>query len=164
MRDHRLPNPTDQISVSYEYGENSESDLIEIEGLLQNDEGYIIGRIGNELLRHKTDTHLITIAPTGAGKTSGSIIPNLIDHPGSAFIVDIRGETLEKTATAKAAVTQGGKLNIISNCSSVYIDLKRSVLNAWFIYPSTPIEFHINPMMLIIQKAILGLVDVVVIK
>ncbi|MEL7121250.1 MAG: type IV secretory system conjugative DNA transfer family protein [Bacteroidota bacterium] len=72
-----------------------------IDELLENEEGYIVGRIGNELLRYKTDAHLLTIAPTGGGKGTGLIIPNLLDHEGSAVVVDIRGETVATTATAR---------------------------------------------------------------
>lgn len=68
---------------------------------MNTDEGYIVGRLENELLRFKTDAHLLTISPTGGGKGTGLIIPNLLDHPGSAFVIDIRGETVAKTATAR---------------------------------------------------------------
>jgi type IV secretion system protein VirD4 len=72
-----------------------------IQALLENPDGYVVGRFNNELLRFNTDAHLLTISPTGGGKTTGSIIPNLLDHTGSAFVIDIRGETVAKTANAK---------------------------------------------------------------
>jgi len=72
-----------------------------VEILLENDEGYIVGRINNELLHLKTDAHLIATSPTGGGKGTGLIIPNLLAHSGSVFIIDIRGETVAKTANAR---------------------------------------------------------------
>lgn len=42
--------------------------------LLADDEGFVVGRIENEMLRLKTDAHLVTVAPTGAGKGRGVVI------------------------------------------------------------------------------------------
>lgn len=69
--------------------------------LLNTEQGYIVGRMGDELLRYKTDAHLLTVAPTGGGKGTGLILPNLFDHPGSSFVLDIKGETVAQTATAR---------------------------------------------------------------
>ena len=99
-----LPDPPDPKAKGLidhqrlEFDPNSKSG---IETLLDTAEGYIVGRLENELLRYKTDAHLLTISPTGGGKGTGLIIPNLLDHPGSAFVIDIRGETVAKTATAR---------------------------------------------------------------
>jgi Type IV secretory system Conjugative DNA transfer len=41
---------------------------------------------------------LITIAPPGAGKTRGFVIPNLLTFQGSVIILDIKGECYEQTA------------------------------------------------------------------
>src|SRR5262249_47199105 len=38
------------------------------------------------------DGHLMTIAPTGAGKGVGVIIPTLLTFTGSAIVTDIKGE------------------------------------------------------------------------
>lgn len=74
-----------------------------IEALLTSSEGYIVGRMGDQLMRlpRTTDAHLITVAPTGEGKGIGTVLPNLLDHPGSVFVVDIRGETIAKTAALR---------------------------------------------------------------
>jgi hypothetical protein len=47
-----------------------------------------------------------TSAPTGAGKGVGAVIPNLIDYPGSAFILDLKGENYAVTARARRAAGQ----------------------------------------------------------
>lgn len=104
MSDLILPNsldPTAKGLIDHERLEFYPNSKSGIEALLNTDEGYIVGRLENELLRFKTDAHLLTISPTGGGKGTGLIIPNLLDHPGSAFVVDIRGETVAKTATAR---------------------------------------------------------------
>lgn len=81
------------------------------QSLFEAEEGYIVGRIGNEFLRLKTDAHLLTVSPTGGGKGTGLIIPNLLAHPGSAVVIDIRGETVAKTALARRL--QGHKVIVV---------------------------------------------------
>jgi type IV secretion system protein VirD4 len=44
------------------------------------------------------EQHLITIAPTGAGKGVSCIIPTLLRYPGSCVVVDIKGEAAAVTA------------------------------------------------------------------
>lgn len=43
------------------------------------------------------DRHLLTIAPTGAGKGRGVIIPNLLRFEGSVIVIDPKGETWHVT-------------------------------------------------------------------
>ncbi len=38
------------------------------------------------------DQHVLTAAPTGAGKGIGCVIPNLLRYPGSAVVLDLKGE------------------------------------------------------------------------
>jgi type IV secretion system protein VirD4 len=49
---------------------------------------------------------MLTCAPTGAGKGIGAVIPNLLDYPGSAFVLDFKGETYAATARARRAMGQ----------------------------------------------------------
>lgn len=42
--------------------------------------------------------HLVTVAPTGAGKGRSCIIPTLLRYPGSCVVVDIKGEAAAVTA------------------------------------------------------------------
>lgn len=51
-----------------------------------------------QLLVHEGDTHLITIAPTGAGKGRSGVIPALLTHTGPSLTVDIKGENYLVTA------------------------------------------------------------------
>ena len=42
--------------------------------------------------------HILTCTPTGAGKGIGAVIPNLLDCPGSVFVLDLKGENYAVTA------------------------------------------------------------------
>jgi type IV secretory pathway TraG/TraD family ATPase VirD4 len=46
----------------------------------------------------QTEKHMVTIAGTGAGKSTGALIPNLCIHEGSALIIDPKGELAAVTA------------------------------------------------------------------
>lgn len=48
--------------------------------------------------------HVITVAPTGAGKGIGQVIPNLLEYPGSALVLDVKGENAAITAHARRAL------------------------------------------------------------
>lgn len=44
---------------------------------------------------------LITIASPGTGKSQGQVIPNLLMYPGSAVVLDVKGELWEATAAER---------------------------------------------------------------
>jgi type IV secretion system protein VirD4 len=50
-----------------------------------------------EPILYSEDRHLLTIAPTGAGKGRGVIIPNLLRFEGSVIVIDPKGETWHVT-------------------------------------------------------------------
>lgn len=50
--------------------------------------------------------HVLTVAPTGAGKGVGAVIPNLLTYEGSAIVLDIKGENYAITARARAGMGQ----------------------------------------------------------
>jgi len=54
----------------------------------------------------QTEKHMVTIAGTGAGKSTGALIPNLCIHEGSALIIDPKGELA--TVTARRRGNGGG--------------------------------------------------------
>src|SRR3546814_9573 len=72
--------------------------------LAQNGEGLLIGRDrkSGKLLRYAGPAHLLTIAPTRTGKGVGTIIPNLLDYPGSVICIDPKGENARFTARRRA--------------------------------------------------------------
>lgn len=50
--------------------------------------------------------HCLLIAPTGAGKGVGFVIPNLLSYKGSAVVLDVKGENYEKTARFREKMGQ----------------------------------------------------------
>jgi type IV secretion system protein VirD4 len=55
-----------------------------------------LGRLGNPVVSGD-DSHLMTIAPTGAGKGRDVIIPNLLSYDGSVVVFDPKGENYDVT-------------------------------------------------------------------
>lgn len=53
---------------------------------------------GSQPLYFNGNESLITFGAPGTGKTQGQVIPNLLRYPGSAFVLDVKGELWEKTA------------------------------------------------------------------
>lgn len=54
--------------------------------------GFIVGKFDGRFIRFNKPGHMITFAPTRSGKGIGHVIPNLLDHPGSVVVNDIKGE------------------------------------------------------------------------
>lgn len=52
-------------------------------------------------LHYSGDRHLLTIAPTRTGKGVSAIIPNLLTYPGSALVIDPKGENACLTAARR---------------------------------------------------------------
>jgi type IV secretion system protein VirD4 len=59
-----------------------------------------------DALTYGGDGHLLTIAPTGAGKGVGAIIPALLTYPGSIIVTDIKGENYQVTARHRREMGQ----------------------------------------------------------
>ena len=51
--------------------------------------------------------HVMTIAPTGAGKGTTSIIPNLLTWPDSVFVIDPKGENILYTVSQRHKLNAG---------------------------------------------------------
>lgn len=60
--------------------------------------GYFPESEGVLALQYKGDRHLLTVAPTRAGKGVSAIIPNLLTYRGSALVIDPKGENALITA------------------------------------------------------------------
>src|SRR5579872_747865 len=59
-----------------------------------------------ELITYAGDGHLITFAPTAAGKTSGPVICNALKHPGQLIVLDMKGEIFAATAEVRRDMGQ----------------------------------------------------------
>ncbi|MCR5943926.1 type VI secretion protein [Ochrobactrum sp. XJ1] len=65
--------------------------------------GFLLGKTGKpdaqgQHIVSAKFPHCLLVAPTGAGKTVGFVIPNLLTYLGSAVVLDVKGECFEKTA------------------------------------------------------------------
>jgi len=49
-------------------------------------------------LRYGGDGHSMVVAPPGAGKGVGFVVPNLVSYPGSMIVIDPKGENARQTA------------------------------------------------------------------
>lgn len=52
------------------------------------------------------DRHVVTVAGSRAGKSSTVLVPNLLRYPGSALVLDPKGELARATAQAREAMGQ----------------------------------------------------------
>lgn len=57
-------------------------------------------------LHYGGDRHLLTVAPTRAGKGVSAIIPNLLTYEGSATVIDPKGENALITGAQRVAMGQ----------------------------------------------------------
>jgi type IV secretion system protein VirD4 len=77
---------------------------------LTGDEGFRLGTFheGKEeaAIRYAGPRHLLTVAPTRAGKGVAAIVPNLLTYRGSALVIDPKGENALITAKRRAALGQ----------------------------------------------------------
>ncbi len=55
---------------------------------------------------YEREGHLMTIAPTGAGKGTGCIIPTLLRHQGPVIVIDPKGENAAVTARRRKELGQ----------------------------------------------------------
>ncbi|TKT85261.1 type IV secretory system conjugative DNA transfer family protein [Dyadobacter frigoris] len=55
-----------------------------------------------ELIYHDMNAHLCTISRTGGGKGVSSVIPNLLDYPGSMVVLDLKGDLSAVTARGRS--------------------------------------------------------------
>ena len=62
------------------------------------DTGFPIGWKDDRMLYDRSGLHKLVVAPTGAGKSTGFVIPALLTHQGSAFVIDIKRELYHVTA------------------------------------------------------------------
>ena len=59
-----------------------------------------------EAIRSGGDQHLLTVAPTGAGKGVSCVIPALLEYPGSVVAFDPKGELWRVTARRRRELDQ----------------------------------------------------------
>lgn len=69
--------------------------------------GFMLGELegSGENIHFTGDGSLITVGAPSSGKSLCHVMQNLIDHKGSAIVLDIKGEIYEQTAAARAEVS-----------------------------------------------------------
>lgn len=68
---------------------------------LQDSHGFAVGRLHTGKgydSRLRYGGHVLTIAPNGSGKGIGTVIPTLLEYPGSTIVLDVKGENYAVTA------------------------------------------------------------------
>src|SRR3984893_17354979 len=60
--------------------------------------GVLLGRLGNDYLRHDGPEHVMAFAPTRSGKGVGLVVPTLLSWTESVVVHDIKGENWQLTA------------------------------------------------------------------
>lgn len=65
-----------------------------------------LGRSGGNLIGVDDPRHLMTVAGSRAGKSKSCLVPNLYLWPGSAVVIDPKGEVAMMTAERRAAAGQ----------------------------------------------------------
>ncbi len=74
--------------------------------MLGSARGLLLGRERQRLLRFSGEGHVLTVAPTRAGKGVSAVIPTLLDYPGSVLVTDPKGENYAVTARWRRALGQ----------------------------------------------------------
>lgn len=91
---------------------------------LTGSRGYLIGKFEERFVRFHKAGHLITFAPTRSGKGVGHVIPNLLDHPGSVVVNDIKGENFAITGRHRATFSKVVTFAPFADKSSCYNPLE----------------------------------------
>src|SRR5579862_872895 len=82
--------------------------------------GHFQPDVTGDLVTYSGEGHLITFAPTGAGKTSGPVICNALKHPGQLIVLDMKGEVYAATAHARRAM--GQKVHVLDLRDGAHTD------------------------------------------
>ncbi|URW75876.1 conjugal transfer protein TraG [Sphingomonas donggukensis] len=88
-------------------------------GLLDG-KGVVLGRFGQDYLRHDGPEHVLCFAPTRSGKGVGLVIPTLLTWPGSTVVHDIKGENWTLTAGYRARFGRVLRFDPTDRASAAY--------------------------------------------
>jgi type IV secretion system protein VirD4 len=67
-----------------------------------------LGALGERLIGVSDDRHMMTVAGSRAGKGVSTIIPNLLEYPGSILVIDPKGENARITAGRRGKGSSAG--------------------------------------------------------
>jgi type IV secretion system protein VirD4 len=101
---------------------------------------FILGNLPNTGMLYSNQFeymgHVLTCAPTGAGKGVGAVIPHLLTYKGSAVVLDIKGENYAVTAEQRRRM---GHTVVLIDPFKIVLDATRASYN-WLarLNPSDP--------------------------
>src|SRR5262249_49649747 len=72
--------------------------IAEIEALKYETGDILLGKFNGQRLGYMDDKPMVTVASARSGKSSTVIIPTLLTYPGSALVLDPKGELAAATA------------------------------------------------------------------
>jgi type IV secretion system protein VirD4 len=101
-----------------EFGERTWGTLNDAKkaGLL-DDKGVVLGKLDGRLLTHHGAEAVLVIGATRSGKGRGTVIPTLLSHPASAFILDPKEELFSGVETDEYRFEgTSGWRSIFSHC------------------------------------------------
>jgi type IV secretion system protein VirD4 len=64
----------------------------------------VLGRRGPHLIATQPETSVLVIGPTRSGKTSGLVVPNLLDWEGPAIVTSTKSELVDLTAAHRRSL------------------------------------------------------------
>ncbi|MDE2027001.1 MAG: type IV secretory system conjugative DNA transfer family protein [Candidatus Omnitrophica bacterium] len=92
--------------------------------MLKQDKGIYVGRWGDDYLRETSGEHVIVVGPTGSGKGTGYVIPNLLSWDESAIVFDMKGEIYKATSGYRKDVLKQKVFAIDLTCSDMVVERK----------------------------------------
>jgi type IV secretory pathway TraG/TraD family ATPase VirD4 len=64
----------------------------------------VLGRRGAHLIATQPETSVLAIGPTRSGKTSGLVVPNLLEWQGPAIVTSTKSELVDLTAAHRRSL------------------------------------------------------------
>jgi type IV secretion system protein VirD4 len=82
------------------------NDIKKMKPSILKHDGYCLGSFKNQILRTNEPLGLLCVAPAGAGKTSGTVIPSILSCDKDSLIInDPKGELYDETATYRRKIS-----------------------------------------------------------
>ena len=80
-----------------------------------------LGSLGGKPIGVRDDRHMMTVAGSRAGKGISTIIPNLLEYPGSVLVIDPKGENARITANRRGKGSKAVAQGLADAGSAVYL-------------------------------------------
>lgn len=87
---------------------------------LNFENGIVLGKLNNKLLRANKPLSTLLLAPPGTGKTAGVAVPTLLLLKNSVIVNDIKGELFELTGKVRGGFSEVMVFDPVSDDSAVF--------------------------------------------